>query len=739
MQTIAIINEKGGTAKTTSAVNLAAALGEMGRKVLLVDLDGQAATSRWLGVEDDPRLADALLRGGGLEPIQEVLPGVALAPGSGKLDSVAHELRPTQGGQLRRVISAFDDQYDYALIDSPPSLANRLIGNAMLAADEAIVPVETSILALDGLRILLTMLEDVRAGFGHDVRLRGVLACRYDVRTRLSRLVLGELRRSLPGKVFTTVIRESVKLRECPAAGESILTYAPRSKATRDYRALARELVEGAHSVEPNAEAEQVDLTSFEGLDTEDVNAVTDFRKRAAEVLMERHRRHGHTKPAPKPQPSDEQDWDDGNDVEPPLPVADVFGEEDQARGDAPSFAEAIPSEMPSGMDSDQSSGDSPAPWGESDEDTSPAPSMDTDASVPLEGDADADVEPTFEEDQPSEPQEAAGDEVEQEYDELSEPMGTPGEQLEREDTGPAVPMEAVPDVVEQDAEPEPTEPHAQVDEQAEEPSDSVAVGEQELDEEGFPLPTDEEMAWTEAEHRERPWRRKKRVLQLCGTAAGVAMLVGVFLLGRGIVGQEAAQHASARDVSAEDRITVVPPETDEAHDEAEANDPTPVEPAVEPVEEPAVEPEPVELTEGDEGEPVAAMASVMPGEDEDAEPVADEQPATDEVDEPADGAAAEEEPATQPVVRYRECPPDMHLTCVLHGPNGYQALINDEMVGEGDVLSGARVLRIDERSVEMELEGERFTLGFEQGGNASADETVAEIVESDDGADGER
>jgi chromosome partitioning protein len=240
---IAIINEKGGTGKTSTAVNLSAALGEQGRKVLLVDLDGQAASSRWLGVEEDNRLAEALYRGRGLEPIRDVLPGVSLAPATGKLDSVAHDLRPTQGGQLRKVLTEMTD-FEYVLIDCPPSLGNRLIGNAMLAATHVIVPVETSILALDGLKILLTTLEDVQEGFGHPVILGGVLACRYDGRTRLSHLVLTELNRALPGKVFQTVIRENVRMRECPASGQSILTFAPECHAAADYRALAKEMLE---------------------------------------------------------------------------------------------------------------------------------------------------------------------------------------------------------------------------------------------------------------------------------------------------------------------------------------------------------------------------------------------------------------------------------------------------------------------------------------------------------------
>ena len=244
MQTIAIVNEKGGTGKTTTSVNLAAALGEIGKSTLLVDLDGQAASSRWLGVEEDTRLADAILTGSKVEPLKNLLPGVSLAPGCGKLDSVAHDLRPTQGGQLRMVLSHLQKDFDYALLDCPPSLSNRLIGNALLSASHAIVPVEPSILALDGLGILLRMLDDVRDGFNHPIELLGVVVCRYDSRTRLSHQILEELNRVLPNRIFNTVIREAVRIQECPASGKSILTFDPGSNIASDYIALAREVVE---------------------------------------------------------------------------------------------------------------------------------------------------------------------------------------------------------------------------------------------------------------------------------------------------------------------------------------------------------------------------------------------------------------------------------------------------------------------------------------------------------------
>ncbi|MFP4215667.1 MAG: AAA family ATPase [Phycisphaerae bacterium] len=243
MLTIAIVNEKGGSGKTTTSVNLAAALGAVNQRVLLVDLDGQAAATRWLGVEGDTRFADALWRGEGLEPLKDITPNVDLAPGHAKLDSVAHDLRPTQGGQLRKLLREVEDDYDLCMIDCPPSLGNRLIGNALVAATHAIVPVETSILAMDCMQSLLETIQDVREGLGHEIELMGILACRFDGRTNLSRSVLGELHRALPGKVLNTIIRENVKLRECPASGESILTYDPRSTGAQDYIYLADEVV----------------------------------------------------------------------------------------------------------------------------------------------------------------------------------------------------------------------------------------------------------------------------------------------------------------------------------------------------------------------------------------------------------------------------------------------------------------------------------------------------------------
>jgi chromosome partitioning protein len=304
MPTIAVVNEKGGTGKTTTAVSLSAALAGKEQRVLLVDLDGQAAASRWMGVEEDHRLAAALVAGGGLEPVPTAVANLHLAPSSGKLDSVAHDLRPTQGGQLRRVLGQVAGRYDYIVIDCPPSLGNRLIGNAMLAATHALVPVETSILALDGLGIVLTTLNDIRDGFGHDIRLLGAVGCRYDARTRLSRLVMNEMRRALPRHVFATAIRSNVRLQECPATGTTIFQYDPRGTAAQDYAALAEEVMAGGPAA--TSTENEIDEGDYSALDAEEQRTLGAFRQRAAGTFAKtapRARDKAVAAPPPAPSP----------------------------------------------------------------------------------------------------------------------------------------------------------------------------------------------------------------------------------------------------------------------------------------------------------------------------------------------------------------------------------------------------------------------------------------------------
>ena len=244
MQTVAILNHKGGSGKTTTAVNLAAALGELGRRVLLLDLDPQASASRWLAIDDKTGgLYDVLVKRTALEPHirQTTVAGVDLVPARQDLAAAELEARRKPGAELvlRNALSHLPPRWDTVLLDCPPSLG-LLTVNALAAADEVLVPVEAHILALEGLADLLGTLGLVREALNPQLRLSAVLACRVS-RTRHTRDVVELLRQQFPDTMLTTVVRESARLAEAPAFKQPILTYASDSPGAVDYRAVAAE------------------------------------------------------------------------------------------------------------------------------------------------------------------------------------------------------------------------------------------------------------------------------------------------------------------------------------------------------------------------------------------------------------------------------------------------------------------------------------------------------------------
>jgi chromosome partitioning protein len=244
MHVVAILNQKGGSGKTTTAVNLAAALGELGRRVLLVDLDPQASASRWLAVDDSVGgLYDVVVQRAPLEPHirPTAVTGVDLVPARQDLAAAELEARRKPGAELvlRQALGRLPPRWDTALLDCPPSLG-LLTVNALAAADEVLVPVEAHILALEGLADLLGTMDLVREALNPRLRLGGVLACRVS-RTRHTRDVTELLRQQFPDTMLTSVVRESARLAEAPAFKKPILTYASDSPGALDYRAAAAE------------------------------------------------------------------------------------------------------------------------------------------------------------------------------------------------------------------------------------------------------------------------------------------------------------------------------------------------------------------------------------------------------------------------------------------------------------------------------------------------------------------
>jgi chromosome partitioning protein len=248
---ISLANNKGGVGKTNVSVNLPIFLVAKGKRVLLIDFDHQANATFSLGI--NPKnvslsIYNALV--GQVSPESVIRKtsffGYELMPSSADLAGAVVELVGMKNREfkLREVIDKVKDNYDYILIDLPPSL-DLLTLNGLCASDEVLIPVQCEYLAVEGLGQLLSTIELVRDNLGKDLKIAGALMTMYSRGNRLSRNVAKEIRRNFPGYVFDTVIPRSVKLAEAPGAGVPILKYAPHSKATMAYRELADELIKG--------------------------------------------------------------------------------------------------------------------------------------------------------------------------------------------------------------------------------------------------------------------------------------------------------------------------------------------------------------------------------------------------------------------------------------------------------------------------------------------------------------
>lgn len=241
---IAVSMQKGGVAKTTTTVNLAGALAEQGRRVLVIDLDSQSSASRWIGqansgqpmldiYEDEASLPD-LIR-------ESQVNGIDLAASGPKLIESALAAIPDAVNALSPAIETIRSRYDYILLDCPPSLGVASI-SALVAADSVLVPLEASALSADALPRLIKTIGTIKKR--HDLDILGVLICRVNPRTLVTRQLHKVLERQFGDKLFDTMIRESVRLREAPARHETILTYDSRGHGAADYRALATEVLE---------------------------------------------------------------------------------------------------------------------------------------------------------------------------------------------------------------------------------------------------------------------------------------------------------------------------------------------------------------------------------------------------------------------------------------------------------------------------------------------------------------
>lgn len=248
-QIIALANQKGGVGKTTTTINLGAALVELGAKVLLVDMDPQGSLGVGLGVEAnglDVTVYNLLLQDGSSVDdaiVQTKTAGLDLLPAN--IDLAAAEILLVQEvareHALQRVLERVRDRYDYILIDCPPSLGLLTI-NGLSASDGVIVPLECEYFALRGMSLLMQTLERVRERLNPGLRLEGVIATMFDGRTLHGRDVFDRVKEAFGDIVFDTTIGKTIRFAEAPVAGETILSYAPTSNGAKAYRALGKEV-----------------------------------------------------------------------------------------------------------------------------------------------------------------------------------------------------------------------------------------------------------------------------------------------------------------------------------------------------------------------------------------------------------------------------------------------------------------------------------------------------------------
>ena len=249
---ISVTNQKGGVGKTTTTINLAAALSELKKKVLIIDLDPQGNASTGLGVEvEDRELStyEFLVEGVPLEKVtmETEISGLNIVPAtidlsSADIDLISNEKRSHLLHAALRKKQQDKQKYDYILIDCPPSL-NILTVNAMVASHSVLIPLQSEFFALEGLSQLLLTVKEVRQTANENLRIEGIVLTMFDGRNNLSKQVEADARSNLRELVFKTIIPRNVRVSEAPSYSMPVLTYDPSSKGSKAYMSLAKELL----------------------------------------------------------------------------------------------------------------------------------------------------------------------------------------------------------------------------------------------------------------------------------------------------------------------------------------------------------------------------------------------------------------------------------------------------------------------------------------------------------------
>ncbi len=257
---IAIANQKGGVGKTTTTVNLAAALAKAGKKVLLVDIDPQGNSTSGLGIDKrrcEKTVYDCLINEEKAEnvSVETEYENLSVCPSNLDLSGAEIELISVMGreNRLKQSLASAKDIYDFILIDTPPSLGLITV-NTLTAADSIIIPIQCEFYALEGVSQLVETVKRIKKALNPTLFIQGIVMTMYDARTNLAMQVVDEVKRFFPGKVYKTIIPRNVRVSEAPGFGKPVIYYDEASKGAEAYIELASELVESidAESTEEN-------------------------------------------------------------------------------------------------------------------------------------------------------------------------------------------------------------------------------------------------------------------------------------------------------------------------------------------------------------------------------------------------------------------------------------------------------------------------------------------------------
>lgn len=248
-RTISIFNQKGGVGKTTTVINLAAALGKLGKRILIVDADPQGNATSGLGIDKNSlelSLYDGLINGVDLKKIvrKTSAENVDIIPSNVELAGAEIELIEIENRELslKKALTAIEDEYDIVFVDCPPSLG-LLSLNGLSASHSVIVPIQCEYYALEGVSQLVDTISLVKKSLNPDLEIEGVVLSMFDGRTNLSIQVVEEVKEYFKGKVYTSIIPRNVRLAEAPSYGLSVIDYDPKSKGAEAYTELAEEFL----------------------------------------------------------------------------------------------------------------------------------------------------------------------------------------------------------------------------------------------------------------------------------------------------------------------------------------------------------------------------------------------------------------------------------------------------------------------------------------------------------------